>query len=111
VLERDYQASLIKRLKTIFRGCVILKNDSSYLQGIPDLLILFNDKWAMLEVKPSINAPYQTNQDYYIQLLDEMSFAAVIYPENEEDVLSDLQHTFSARRSSRLLKRQQVPLD
>jgi hypothetical protein len=105
VLERDYQARLIQRLKCQFKGCVILKNDSSYLQGIPDLLILYKNRWAMLEVKPSKLHLYQPNQDYYIQLLDGMSFAAVIYPENEEDVLDDLQYAFSARRSSRLPKR------
>lgn len=105
MLERDYQARLIKKLKGRFKGCVILKNDSSYLQGIPDLLILYKNKWAMLEVKASINSPYRTNQDYYIQLLDDMSFAAVVYPENEEDVLDDLQYAFSARRSSRLPQR------
>ena len=105
MLERDYQARLIQKLKDRFKHCVVLKNDSSYLQGIPDLLILYKNRWAMLEVKPSAHYTYQPNQDYYIHLLDDMSFAAVIYPENEEDVLDDLQYAFSARRSSRLPQR------
>jgi hypothetical protein len=78
----------------MFPGCVILKNDSSYLQGIPDLLVLFQDKWAMLEVKPSKDAPHQTNQPHYVELFDGMSFGAFVYPENEEDVLNDLVQTF-----------------
>ena len=52
-LERDFQSRLIKELKQIFKGCIIMKNDSSYIQGIPDLLILYRDKWAALEVKKS----------------------------------------------------------
>ena len=105
MLERDYQAQLIQKLKDRFDGCFVLKNDSSYLQGVPDLLVLYRDKWAMLEVKASLRSAQRANQGYYIQLLDDMSFAAVICPENEEDVLSDLQFAFSARRASRVSRR------
>jgi hypothetical protein len=111
VLERDYQAKLIRTLRNMFKDCFILKNDSAYLQGIPDLLILYKTKWAMLEVKSSPNFHIQPNQHFYIQLLDEMSFAAFIYPEIEEDVLSDLQHTFQSRRPSRVSKSKQISLD
>lgn len=97
MLENVYQARLIKRLKRMFPECVILKNDTSYLQGVPDLLVLFRDRWAMLEVKPSKDSPAQPNQPYYVELFDGMSFGAFIYPENEEDVLNDLQSAFSSR--------------
>lgn len=96
--ERDFQSKLIKELKVIFEGCIILKNDASYLQGVPDLLILYKNKWAMLEVKDAWSAPRRPNQDYYINLLDEMSFAAFICPENKEEILNDLQQTFGLRR-------------
>ncbi len=102
MLEREYQSRLIKKLRRMFRGCVILKNDTDYLQGIPDLLILYKDKWAMLEVKASAGGPVQPNQDYYIIELDLMSFASFIYPENEEEVLYDLQQAFGTRRASRI---------
>jgi len=102
MLERDYQAKLIKKLNRMFPGCVILKNDTSYLQGIPDLLVLFKDYWAMLEVKPSYKFTFEPNQEYYIRELARMSFAAVICPENEDEVLDALQYTFSARRQARL---------
>lgn len=105
MLERDYQAYLIKELRVLFPGCLILKNDSSYLQGIPDLAIFHDDHWAMLEVKASRRAPQRPNQDYYVQTLNEMSFAAFIYPENEKAVLSDLQRAFEARQYSRLPQR------
>jgi hypothetical protein len=109
--ERSYQAKLIRELRRMFPGCIILKNDSLYLQGIPDLLILYRDRWAMLEVKRSESAVSQPNQSYYIDHLDKMSFAAFIYPENENEVLDDLQYTFSAGRSPRVSKRKQVSLD
>ena len=83
-------------------GCVILKNDSEYIQGIPDLLVLFRDRWAMLEVKASEDSPNQPNQEWYIARLNKMSFAAFIYPENEEEVLNDLQRAFESRRSARI---------
>lgn len=100
--ESKYQAGLIKRIKIRFPGCVVLKNDANYQQGIPDLTILFRNKWAMLEVKDSLKALRQPNQEYYIRQLDELSFAAFIDPDNEEDVLDALQEAFRPRRRSRV---------
>lgn len=97
-LERDFQRNLIKELKDIFVGCIIMKNDSSYIQGIPDLLILYKDKWAALEVKKSETASHRPNQEYYVDKMDEMSYASFIYPENKEVVLDELQQTLFSRR-------------
>lgn len=97
-LERDFQASLIKELKVAFPGCMVLKNDPSYIQGIPDLLVLHNDKWAALEVKESATASHRPNQDYYIKTMDHMSYGAFIFPENKEAVLNELQQSLSTSR-------------
>ena len=97
-LESQFQASLIKKIKLLFPGSVVLKNDSGYIQGIPDLLILFEDCWAALEVKRDKDSKRQPNQEYYIDLFNRMSFAAFIYPENEEEVLHALQQAFRSRR-------------
>ncbi len=97
MLERDYQAQLIKSIKQRFPGCIVLKNDPGYLQGVPDLTVLYGDQWALLEVKASRRASKQPNQDYYVQQLNEMSFAAFIYPEIQEEVLDALQQSFEAR--------------
>lgn len=105
MLESRYQAQLIRKLNRMFPGCFILKNDSSYLQGVPDLLILVGPRWGMLEVKPDAAASYQPNQEYYLDLLGEMSFASVIYPEIEEDVLDELQQALQPRRSARVSQR------
>ena len=90
--------NLIKELKDIFVGCIIMKNDSSYIQGIPDLLILYKDRWAALEVKKSATASHRPNQEYYVDKMDEMSYASFIYPENKEVVLDELQQTLFSRR-------------
>lgn len=107
MLERDYQSQLIRRLRHLFPGCVILKNDTSYMQGIPDLTILYKDRWAMLEVKAAYDSPEQPNQDYYVRTLEDMSYAAFIFPENEEDILHELQLALKPRRAARVPKRQQ----
>ncbi len=100
--ENAYQAHVIKVLRKLFPGCVILKNDPEYRQGIPDLTILFGDRWAMLEVKASEDSPCRPNQEWYVAQLNDMSFAAFIYPENEEVVLDGLQQSFSSRRTARI---------
>lgn len=105
MLERKYQAELIKKLRTLFPGCVILKNDSSYMQGMLDLILLWETNWAMLEVKASMKSREQPNQRYYADLLNEMSFAAFICPENEEEVLDEIQRQFQTRRATRVSKR------
>jgi hypothetical protein len=94
MLESQYQALLIKRLEALFNGCVIMKNDAGYRQGFPDLLVLFNDRWATLEVKSSEDAPHQANQDYWVDRLRAMSFSAFIFPQNEHEVLVALREFF-----------------
>lgn len=95
-LESGFQDGLIKDLKNLFPGCMIMKLDSSYVQGIPDLLVLYKDKWATLECKKHANARRQPNQPYYVDKMNEMSFSSFIYPENKEEVLYDLQQAFES---------------
>lgn len=105
MLESIFQSKLIKELEVMFEGCIILKNDANYIQGFPDLLILYNNTWAALECKKNKNSHCQPNQEYYIDILDKMSFASIIYPEIKEEVLYELQETFRPRRTTRLSKR------
>jgi hypothetical protein len=94
VTENQYQTKLIKKLEHTFPGCIVLKNDSGYRQGILDLTVLYGPRWASLEVKASADSNVQPNQEHYVRQFDEMSFAAFIYPENEAEVLSALQQAF-----------------
>jgi len=100
MVEAAYQTSLIQKLKERLPGCVVLKNDPTYKQGMLDLTVLFNDKWAMLEVKMSPRSPLQPNQEYYVNQLDEMSFAAFINPQNEAEVLDALEEALQPRERS-----------
>lgn len=93
--EREYQKRLVKKLKLIFPGCYVIKNDAQLKQGIPDLLVLFNNKWVALEVKRSESASHQPNQDLHVERMNKMSYAAFIYPENEEKIFSELKEVFA----------------
>ena len=106
--ESSFQAKLIKDLKDLYPGCIVLKNDSSYIQGFPDLTILYRDKWAVLECKKGENEHRQPNQDHYVAKLNEMSYSSFIFPENKEKVLDELEQTFEPGRRSRVSQRKQV---
>lgn len=97
-LERDFQANLIKDLRELFPDCYIQKNDPNRQQGIPDLLILWHNKWAVLECKQSSTASERPNQAYFVDHFRSMSFGAFIYPENKEEVLDALASTFGVKR-------------
>ena len=94
MLENEFQSKLVKEIKRRFPGCIVLKNDPTYIQGIPDLIILHNDKWGALECKKNSKASKRPNQEYYIGIMNQISFARFIYPENKDEVLYDLEHHF-----------------
>ena len=94
--ESGYQAKLIKKLKVMFPGCVIQKNDPNYTQGFPDLLIIHGRRWAALEVKQSIDSPTQPNQTYWVDYLHSLSYASFICPETEQGVLHELQQALGS---------------
>lgn len=91
-LESGFQDKLIKELKTLFPGCITFKMDQ--IQGIPDLLVLYKNKWASLECKQFARAKKQPNQEYYVGLMNEMSFSRFVCPENKDIVLSELKKVF-----------------
>ena len=90
MLENRFKTNLSKELKSLFPGCMVLHLDPNEIQGIPDLLILYKDKWAVLEGKKHATASHRPNQDYYVALMNGMGFAAFIYPENKDEVLDEL---------------------
>lgn len=95
MLENKFQAKLIKELKSMLPGCIVMKNDASYIQGIPDLLVLYKNRWASLECKKSARASRQPNQEYYVGVMDDMSFSRFICPENKDEVLDELHLHFT----------------
>ena len=104
MLENKFKTELVSEIEEMFPGCMIFHLNPNERQGIPDLLILHENKWAALEGKKSANAPHRPNQDYYVNLMNKMSFASFIYPENKEEVLYELQQAFRIRRPTRVLR-------
>lgn len=94
--ESAFQAKLIKEIKARFPGAIVLKNDPSYIQGVPDLTVLHGHHWATLECKRSPTAPHRPNQDYYVEKMNEMSYSAFVCPENKKEVLDGLQQAFES---------------
>lgn len=92
--EAKFQSNLIQELYKTFEGCIVLKNDASYISGIPDLLVLYKDKWAALECKRSDKAKFRPGQKYYLRILNEMSYAAKISPENKKEIINELRILF-----------------
>lgn len=97
-LEKQFQRELIQDIYNLFgkEDCIVTKLDPAHKQGIPDLLILYKNKWATLENKQSATAKKQPNQQYYVDKMDRMSFSRFIYPENKEEVLNELSNTFKS---------------
>lgn len=96
MLEREYQALLINKIEELLPGCIVLKNNPNWMQGVPDLSVFYGNRWALLEVKASATAKERPNQRYYVELYAQMTFCAFIYPENEEEVLRALQQSLAA---------------
>ena len=92
--ENKFKTKLIGELKEMFPGCMVAHLNPNEIQGIPDLLILYEGKWATLEGKKSKREPHRPNQDYYVEKMNNMSFSRFIYPENKEEVLNELQESF-----------------
>lgn len=89
-----YKVKVKKRLKETFNGCVIMDLNPNDIQGIPDLLILYKDRWASLEAKAAEDAPHRPNQDHYVKKMNDMSYSSFIFPENEEVVFDQLKKRF-----------------
>ena len=105
MLENAFKTKLVGELEEMFPGAIVVHLDPNEIQGIPDLLILYKDKWAALEGKKSAKERHRPNQDYYVDVMNQMSFAAFIYPENKEEVLYELQQAFNVRRPTRVSRR------
>ncbi len=102
--ENAFQKNLIKEIKERFPGSIVMKNDSSYIQGVPDLTILYGSNWAALEVKKSQNAKHQPNQDYYVEKMNGMSYASFISPENKKEILDEMERALEPRGQTCFLR-------
>lgn len=96
--ENSFQSKLIKELRELFPGALVYKNE--YVQGFPDLTVLWNEHWALLECKKEEKASKRKNQPYYVEKANQMSFGRFIYPENKQEVLNELQQAWGTGREA-----------
>ena len=94
MLENKFKTRLIAEIKERFPGCMVFHLDPNEVQGAPDILVLYEDRWAALEGKKDAGASHRPNQDFYVDAMNKMSYASFIYPENKEEVLDELQQAF-----------------
>lgn len=100
--ESEFQKDLVEEIYGLFPGCLVTKQDPTYIRGIPDLSIFYKSKWAFLECKKSAKEKPRPGQEEYIAWAKENSFGSFIYPENKEEVLDELQQALRPRRKTRL---------
>lgn len=91
--ESTFQRRVLQRLRETFPGCIVLKNDASYFQGIPDYIVLYGPRWAALEIKQAHNSARQPNQAHWVRQMNSMSYSAFIFPGNEDHIFDELQRT------------------
>lgn len=95
MLENNFKTKLVREIKNKFSDCFVLHGDANSIQGIPDLFVLYRNKWAALEGKKNKNASHRPNQDYYVNKINTTGFARFVYPENKDEVLSDMECYFN----------------
>jgi Holliday junction resolvase len=90
--ESDFQAKVIKKLKSL--GLAVVKNQAGpgVPTGFPDLTAFGEGIYFCLECKASARAKKQPRQDYWVNKLNEWSYAAFIYPSNYDKVMSEIKY-------------------
>ena len=94
--ESAFVTKFLDKIRKRYPEAIIMKNDANQIQGFPDWDIKHMDKWVSLEFKRSKNASKQPNQAYWVDTLNKMSYASFVYPENEEEVLYEIQRVFES---------------
>lgn len=92
--ETTFRNLFLDKLVSSFPGLVVIKADSTFIQGIPDRFLLYEDRWAALEFKRASNSSKRANQDFYINSFNQMSYASFVFPENQSEVLRGIQRAF-----------------
>ena len=107
--ENKFQADTVKEIRERLPGSIVTKMDANYIQGIPDILVLYKDRWATLEFKRSEedykkSLSRNPNQPYYVEKMNGMSYSAFIFPENKEEILDEMERSFKSKRNPRTIQ-------
>jgi Holliday junction resolvase len=81
-------------MKLVRKGCYVIKNNAGagVPKGTPDRTVLMpGGGWAALEFKKSADAPYKVLQKEQLARLKKMWYSASVYPENADQIMSELE--------------------
>lgn len=92
--EGKFKRDFKDKLRTRFPKTIILDLDPTYNRSIPDTVILGKNTWAVLEFKKNFGADERPNQGYYVGIMNKMSFARFVQPENAGEVMDELERLF-----------------
>lgn len=96
--ESKFQKILIDEIEKTIPSAIVLKNDASYLQGFPDLIVLVEDGFVCLETKTSAKASIRPNQEYWVRTINEQGgYARFIYPENKKEILDEVYRVLTSK--------------
>ena len=106
-LEAQFKKRFIDRFKNRMDELEIpleVEQQKSNRRSWLDTIFLGPCVWAMLEFKKDEDANHQPNQDYYVDKLNRMCYAAFVSPENEEMVFNEMEELFKLGRNACVLK-------
>ena len=95
--ETKFKKMFKKKLKRLYPECIIVEADPTYFWSVPDVYFFLGSFWAALEFKRTEGSSRRPNQEYWVEVLDKMSFARFVYPGVEEEVLSELEAAIQNR--------------
>jgi hypothetical protein len=96
VKESKFEQDFCRRLRNVDKDVIVVKLTG--ISGIPDRIVLYHDKFVLLEFKRSKNASHRPLQDWYIDHFDGWGLARFVYPENGEEVFSEVLDWFGLSR-------------
>lgn len=90
-MESKLQSDIIKRLHG--RGCWVMKTRPGMgtPSGTADIFFCKEGFYGWLEVKSSSRAAFRPGQESFIEKMADWSWAKIVYPENIEEVLAELE--------------------
>jgi len=99
--EATLQANIIRWLK--YRGSYVVKTQpgAGVPVGCPDIIFFKEGFWGALEVKASEKSKFQALQELTIAKLDDWSYCKIVFPENWDEIRSELETIFDVHPVSK----------
>lgn len=91
VLEKNFQAKVIKYLKS--KGCFTWKmqQNATTQAGVADVFFCIEGFYGFIECKKCKNASLRPGQKEFIEKMNNWSWAKICYPENWRETVKELE--------------------